>query len=226
VREAMRQEDLIVSIKRAVTDGRREEVLAATRSVLAEGMSPREVIEAALVPAIDEVGRMYVAEELFLPEMMESAETFQAAMEVLQPLIEAGGGAVACVGTVVLGTVRGDIHSIGKDILALLLRTAGFSVHDLGVDVAPFDFVSKAQAVGADIIACSALLTTTLTAQRDVVEVLADEGRREDYKVMVGGGATSREWADSIGADGWAATAYGAVEMARRLSAAAGYVAD
>ena len=184
---------------------------------MAAGIGPREIIDDALVPAMDEVGRLFLADELFLPEMMQSAVAFERAMSLLEPALEASGQSVVKAGVVVLGTVRGDIHSIGKNILGLLLRIAGFSVHDLGVDVAPFDFVSKAEEVDADIIACSALLTTTLSGQKDVIDVLAGSGKRGAYKVIVGGGATTAEWAEAIGADGFSATAYEAVEMAKQL---------
>ncbi len=187
------------------------------RESLAAGIGPREIIDDALVPAMDEVGRLFLADELFLPEMMQSAVAFERAMSLLEPALEASGQSVVKAGVVVLGTVRGDIHSIGKNILGLLLRIAGFSVHDLGVDVAPFDFVSKAEEVDADIIACSALLTTTLSGQKDVIDVLAGSGKRGAYKVIVGGGATTAEWAEAIGADGFSATAYEAVEMAKQL---------
>ena len=120
-------------------------------------------------------------------------------------------------GIVVLGTVKGDLHSIGKNILKLLLETSGFEVYDLGVDVDPFAFIRKAEEVNADIIALSALLTTTLVGQKDVIEVLEEQGKRAAYKVMVGGGAVTQEWADSIQADGYAENAYGAVEKATIL---------
>lgn len=203
--------------RRAVIAGDAEAVETCVRESLAAGIGPREIIDDALVPAMDEVGRLFLADELFLPEMMQSAVAFERAMSLLEPALEASGQSVVKAGVVVLGTVRGDIHSIGKNILGLLLRIAGFSVHDLGVDVAPFDFVSKAEEVDADIIACSALLTTTLSGQKDVIDVLAGSGKRGAYKVIVGGGATTAEWAEAIGADGFSATAYEAVEMAKQL---------
>ena len=116
-----------------------------------------------------------------------------------------------------MGKVKGDLHSIGKNILKLLFETSGYDVHDLGIDVDLFKFVDKANEVNADIIAMSALLTTTLIGQRDVIDALKDQGTRDKFKVMVGGGATTQEWADTIGADGWAANAYDAVKIAGEL---------
>jgi methanogenic corrinoid protein MtbC1 len=148
---------------------------------------------------------------------MQAALAFQAAMVVLEPKIKESGGADAKKGKIVLGTVKGDLHSIGKNILKLLYETSGFEVWDLGIDVDLFQFVDKAKEVDADIIAISALLTTTLIGQRDVIEALKDQGNRERFKVIVGGGATTKEWADTIGADGWAASAYEAVTLSAKL---------
>ena len=136
---------------------------------------------------------------------MQAALAFQAAMGVLEPKIKESGEQGEKKGKIVLGTVKGDLHSIGKNILKLLFETSGYEVWDLGIDVDLFKFVDKAKEVDADIIAMSALLTTTLIGQRDVIEALKDQGTRDKYKVIIGGGATTKEWADQIGADGWAA---------------------
>ena len=148
---------------------------------------------------------------------MQAALAFQAAMGILEPKIKEAGGAGEKKGTIVLGTVKGDLHSIGKNILKLLFETSGFEVYDLGIDVDLFKFVDKAKEVNADIIAMSALLTTTLIGQKDVIDALRDQGARDKYKVIIGGGATTQEWADTIGADGWSGSAYDAVNLATRL---------
>ena len=136
-------------------------------------------------------------------------------MDLLRPKIQEQGVGVEKKGTVVIGTVKGDQHYIGKDIVKLLMETAGFEVHDLGVDVDPFAFIVKADEVNADIIALSALLTTTLVGQKDIIEALEGQGKRDKFKVIVGGGAVTQSWSEEIGADGYAENAYGAVGLAR-----------
>ena len=181
--------------------------------------TPRPSIDQGLLPGLTVIGEQFECEDIFLPELMQAALAFQAAMGVLEPKIKEAGGSGPKKGTIVIGTVKGDLHSIGKNILKLLFETSGFEVHDLGIDVDLFKFVDKAKEVDADIIAISALLTTTLIGQRDVIDALKDQGTRDKYMVMVGGGATTEEWADSIGADGWAASAYEAVVKASALVA-------
>jgi len=184
---------------------------------LEAGISPLEIIENGMLPGLKTIGEQFECEEIFLPELMQSAMIFQEAMNILQPEIEKAGAMLKKKGVVVLGTVKGDLHSIGKNILKLLMEISGFDVHDLGVDVDPFAFIRKADEVNADIIALSALLTTTLVGQKDVIEALEEQGRRDKYKVMVGGGAATQAWADKIKADGYAENAYGAVEKATTL---------
>jgi corrinoid protein of di/trimethylamine methyltransferase len=204
-------------LKQAIVDQDQDGVLASVDKALADGMSAQEVIDQGLLPGLNVIGQQFEDEEIFLPELMQSALAFQAAMVVLEPLIKEAGGSGPKKGIVVLGTVKGDLHSIGKNILKLLFETSGYEVHDLGIDVDLFKFVDKANEVSADIIAMSALLTTTLIGQRDVIDALKDQGTRDKFKIMVGGGATTEEWAASIGADGWAANAYDAVTLASKL---------
>ena len=213
----MGNEAMHEQLKQAIVDQDEEAVLAAVDKALADGMPATEVIDQGLLPGLNVIGQQFEDEEIFLPELMQAALAFQAAMGVLEPLIKEAGGAGAKKGTVVMGTVKGDLHSIGKNILKLLFETSGYDVHDLGIDVDLFKFVDKANEVDADVIAMSALLTTTLIGQRDVIDALKDQGTRDKFKVMVGGGATTQEWADSIGADGWAANAYDAVKIAGEL---------
>jgi corrinoid protein of di/trimethylamine methyltransferase len=210
----MEKEERLDKLRSAMTDLERENVTAYTKGAVEEGIEPLEIIDRGLLPGLTAVGRQFENEEIFLPELMISAMLFQNAMAILQPLIKAAGGAARKKGTVVMGTVKGDMHYIGKNILRLLLEISGFEVHDLGVDVDPLKFVRTAREVNADIIALSALLTTTLVGQRDVIEALTGQGLREKFKVMVGGGAVTRQWAEQIGADGYGETAYAAVELA------------
>ena len=210
----MEKEKRLEQLKQAIVELQREKVTAYTLEALDEGLEPLEIIDRGLLPGLTAVGKQFENEEIFLPELMMSAILFQNAMTILQPRIKAMGGAARKKGVVVMGTVKGDMHYIGKNILRLLFEISGFEVHDLGVDVDPLKFVRTAREVQADIIALSALLTTTLIGQRDVIEALQGQGIREQFRVMVGGGAVTKSWAEQIGADGYAETAYAAVEMA------------
>ena len=210
----MEKEKRLEQLKQAIVELQKEKVTADTLEALDEGLEPLEIIDRGLLPGLTAVGKQFENEEIFLPELMMSAILFQNAMAILQPRIKAMGGAARKKGVVVMGTVKGDMHYIGKNILRLLFEISGFEVHDLGVDVDPLKFVGKAREVQANIIALSALLTTTLIGQRDVIEALQGQGIREQFRVMVGGGAVTKSWAERIGADGYAETAYAAVEMA------------
>lgn len=178
-------------------------------------IDPLKAVEEGLVKGLDIIGEKYENDEIFLPELMMAANTFQTAMQILEPKISEKGQERAKKGIIVLGTVKGDIHKIGKDIVTLLFRTAGYEVHDLGEDVDLFTFIENAKKVNADAIGLSALLTSTLSGQKDVIDALTQEGMRDKYIIMVGGGATTPEWAETIGADLFAESAQAAV---RRLT--------
>ena len=211
----MDQHELLDDLKKAMVALDQEEVVSKTTMSLAQGVSPLEIIQNGLMPGLNEIGELFENEEIFLPELMKSAKVFQGAMDLLRPKIQEQGGEVEKKGTIVIGTVKGDMHYIGKDIVKLLMETAGFEVHDLGVDVDPFAFIVKADEVNADIIALSALLTTTLVGQKDIIEALEGQGKRNKFKVIVGGGAVTQDWSDEIGADGYAENAYGAIRLAK-----------
>ena len=210
----MEKMELFEGLRDAMVSLEKEKVLRLTKKALEMDLEPLEVIDQGLLPGLTEIGKQFENEEVFLPELMLSAMVFQNAMAILQPRIQALGANARKRGTVVIGTVKGDMHYIGKNIVRLLLEINGFEVHDLGVDVDPLKFVQKAREVQADIIALSALLTTTLVGQRDVIEALQGQGVRDRFKVMVGGGAVTKKWSEEIKADGYAETAYAAVEMA------------
>jgi len=215
----MADTEIFAKLKQAVIDQDEDAVLAAVDEALAAGVDAKAVIDEGLLPGLNVIGEQFECEDIFLPELMQAALAFQSAMTVLEPKIKESGSAGPKKGKVVLGTVKGDLHSIGKNILKLLYETSGFEVWDLGIDVDLFKFLDKAKEVDADIIAMSALLTTTLVGQKDLIEALRDQGTREKYKVLIGGGATTKEWADTIGADGWAASAYEAVTLSSTLVA-------
>jgi corrinoid protein of di/trimethylamine methyltransferase len=180
---------------------------------LDHGLSPRTLLDDGLVAGIREVGEMFRRGEAFLPEMMLAAEAWQAGMDVLEPLM-AGEPKAEAKGKVVIGTVKGDIHSLGKNIVATMLKTAGFDVIDLGVDVPPSRFVTAAIDSRATVIAACALMTTTMPQQKEVIEHLVASGRRSDFFVMVGGASATAAWAAEIKADGYGETAADAVSLA------------
>lgn len=209
---------LIEELQRTVVDGDRERARKAAQEVLKAGIAPLEAVEYGLSQGLRIIGDRFGRLEVFLPELIMASNAFSSAMEVLEPAIMAKGQQRKSPGTVVIGTVKGDIHRIGKDIVAMLLKAAGFEVHDLGVDVPYPAFLREAAQVKADIIAMSSLLTSTMPEQRDLITLLTERGERDKYAVMVGGGPVTQEWADQIGADAYGKTAAEAVELALRLT--------
>jgi len=207
---------VLKELKRAVLEGDEERAAELTRSVLEEGIEPARILNEGLVPAMDVVGREYEEGERYIPEMLISAEAMKAAMEVLRPkLVETGAKPR---GKVVIGTVEGDLHDIGKNLVAMMLEGAGFEVIDLGTEVTAEQFVQAVEEHNPDIVGMSALLTTTMVHMPEVIEALKKAGLRDDkVKVIVGGAPITQEYADKIGADGYAPDAASAVELAKRL---------
>ncbi len=203
-----------------VVAGRKDETLAATRDALAGGVEPLAIIDHGLVPGIREVGDRFQCGEYFLPNLIASARAMGAAMTLLEPELRARQQSMTRLGTVVIGTVKGDIHEIGKSLVATMLSANGFTVHDLGVDVPPERFLAAVREHHANLVGMSALLTTTMGNQRKVIEMLRAEGLRESVKVMVGGAPVTEPWARDIGADGYAEDAIGAVALAKTLAGA------
>lgn len=210
-------EELFKNMAQAVIDGDDEAAEALARQALDGGVDPLEAINKGLTPGMDVVGELYATGEYFLPDLILGGEAMKAALAVLEPALAAAGQERQVLGTVVLGTVQGDIHEIGKSLVGSMLSANGFRVHDLGIDVEAEEFVVRAREYGADIVALSALLTTTMLHQRDVIEHLSEAGLREQVKVMVGGSPVTQAWADQIGADGFAEDAANAVTVAKRL---------
>jgi corrinoid protein of di/trimethylamine methyltransferase len=201
--------------RQAIIDGDAERSEALARLTLEKKMDVLEVIEKGFVEGIREVGRLWEEGELFLPELVIGADAMKKAMDVLQPSLEGGKGGKDSLGHVVIGTIEGDIHDIGKTLVATMLSANGFEVTDLGADVPVAKFVETAADKGADWIAVSALLTTTMPGQRKVIEQLKAKSLRSEVKVMVGGAPCSAEWASEIGADGYAGDAVAAVALAK-----------
>ncbi len=189
---------------------------ATTRKGIDLGMDPLLMIEKGLTPGIRQIGESYERGDIFLPEMFLSAEAVQTAIKLLQTRFDMRNQAKKA--TVVLGTVKGDIHDIGKNIVKSLLEVNGYQVIDLGKDVSITKFMDEAERAGATIIGMSGLLTTSLPIMRDLIQTLREEGLRDQYKVIIGGGPTSQEFADRIGADGYADLAYGAVLLCDQLT--------
>jgi corrinoid protein of di/trimethylamine methyltransferase len=211
--------ELLAQITASLVDGDPDATLDGTRKALAAGIEPLAIIEGGLVPGMRIVGDKYASGEYFLPNLIVSASGMKQAMAVLAPELAARRQEVKSAGTVVIGTVRGDIHEIGKSLVATMLAANGFEVHDLGVDVPIDAFVERVKDTGANLVGLSALLTTTMHGQKGVIDALSKAGLRQQVKVMVGGAPVSRKWADDIGADGWAQDAVAAVDLATRLSA-------
>jgi len=204
------------AMRAAVVAGSAEQARELAEQAVAEGADLLEAIEHGFGAGIREVGELWEAGDYFLPELVQGAMAMQAAMAVILPALAAGPGAPAPRGRVVIGSVQGDLHDIGKSLVAVLLAAHGFEVHDLGTDVPVAAFVAKAREVGADVLAASALLTTTMQAQRELVLAVQAAGFERPPRVLVGGAPTSARWASEIGA-AYAENALRAVAVAREL---------
>lgn len=204
-------------VSQAVIDGDEELVVSLAKEGLDAGLKPLDIIRQGLTPGMDVVGDRFGCGEYFLPHLVMAGNTMKSALAVLEPALQAAGDTRETLGTVVIGTVAGDIHEIGKSLVGTMLTANGFVVHDLGVDVPIQRFVDKVAETEATIVGLSALLTTTMRHQQAVITELTEAGLRDRVKVLIGGAPVTSEWADDIGADGYAEDAIGAVKLARRL---------
>ncbi len=202
----------------AVLDGNAKAAKAVTEKALADGVDPQVLVSKYMIPAMDEAGRRFECNEFFVPELLIAARAMKASLEMIRPLLAAQG--VEPVGRVVIGTVKGDLHDIGKNLVAAMLEGGGFEVCDLGVDVPPDKFVAMVKEKKATLVALSALLTTTMPHMKDTVKALEQAGVRDQIKIMIGGAPVTQKYADEIGADGYSENAAGAVSLARKLIAA------
>ena len=186
-----------------------------TQKLLDENVSPVEILNEGLVPGMDVVGRKFKANEMYIPEVLIAARAMHAAMDILKPLLTETGAPTK--GTVILGTVQGDLHDIGKNLVGMMLEGAGFTVVDVGIDVPAEKFVEELKNKKAQLVGLSALLTTTMPAMKDVIEAIRATSETKNTRVMVGGAPLTQEYADSIGADGYAPDASSAVDLAKQL---------
>jgi 5-methyltetrahydrofolate--homocysteine methyltransferase len=203
----------------AVLNGDAKKARAATEAELASGVAPMTVISESMVPAMDEVGRLFQEEEYFVPELLLSGRAMKSALEILHPLLVGLGQKLAT--KVVIGTVKGDLHDIGKNIVASMLEGSGFEVIDLGTDVAPEKFVAAVEELKPQIVCMSALLTVTMPAMRTTIDALRTAGLRTKVKILIGGAPVTSQYANEIGADGYSESASGAVGLVRNLVAGA-----
>jgi len=198
----------------ALIRGDRETVAKLTKEAVDEEVAPKQILDDGLVAGMNVVGAKFKANEFYVPEVLIAARAMHAGMDILKPLLAASD--VEPTGVVAIGTVKGDLHDIGKNLVAMMLEGAGFEIRDLGVDVAAETFVEEVKG-GAQIVALSALLTTTMPSMADVINAATEAGIRGDVKVMIGGAPVTQNYADEIGADGYAPDAASAVDKAREL---------
>jgi corrinoid protein of di/trimethylamine methyltransferase len=199
----------------AIVKGDLDLSVQTTKSAIAEGVDPQKIISDFMIPAMDKIGKMFEDCDVFVPELLMAARAMKGSLQILQPLLTARGA--ESKGKVLIGTVQGDLHDIGKNIVGSMLEGAGFQVINLGNDVTPQKFVDGIKAHEPQIIAMSALLTTTMTAMETIIKAICDAGLRDKVKIMIGGAPVSSQFSERIGADGYSDNANGAVKLARSL---------
>ncbi|MEN8241609.1 MAG: corrinoid protein [Chloroflexota bacterium] len=209
-------DEYLKTVFQAVLEGDMGGVTEGVQNALDAGIVPADLLHKAMIPAMGEVGRLFEEGEFFVPEMLIAARSMKAGLEILKPLLVDSG--IEPVGTVAIGTVKGDLHDIGKNLVAIMLEGAGFEIMDLGTDAGPEKFVEAAQN-GVDIIGLSALLTTTMPGMEGTVKAIQDAGLRDRVKIIIGGAPVTSEYAKQIGADGYALDASQAVTLAKSFLA-------
>jgi 5-methyltetrahydrofolate--homocysteine methyltransferase len=207
--------EILEKISTVVIEGDLDEIEDLTEDALDDGLSAEEILNKGLMPGMDYVGVEFRAGNMFVPEVLRSAKTMQTSMDILKPLLVESG--VPMVGKVLLGTVKGDLHDIGKNLVGMMCEGAGFEVKDIGKDVAPEDFVGAVKEYEPDIVGMSALLTTTMRAMESTIKVLEEAGVRDKVKIMIGGAPVTQAFSDQIGADGYASNAAAAAELAKKF---------
>jgi 5-methyltetrahydrofolate--homocysteine methyltransferase len=207
--------EILEQISTAIIEGDLDEIVDLTEDALDEELSAEEILNGGLMAGMDYVGVEFRAGNMFVPEVLRSARAMQMSMDILKPLLAEGG--VQMLGKVLLGTVKGDLHDIGKNLVAMMCEGAGFEVRDLGKDIAPEAFVEAVKEYNPDVLGMSALLTTTMRSMEGTIKVLEEAGVRDTVKVMIGGAPVTQAFADQIGADGYASNAASAAELAKKL---------
>jgi methylmalonyl-CoA mutase cobalamin-binding domain/chain len=215
----MDEKDIFAGLRAAVVDGDEEEAARFAQEAINAELAPLELIRNAITPAMDDVGAAFEEGDAYLPELMLAGDASRAALDLIIPLISAEDQEEAAKGTVVIGTIFGDAHDIGKNIVIAIMAAYGMKVIDLGVNVAVKDYIEAARVNDADIIAISSLITTSLPYQRELIRNLTDRGARENYFVIVGGGPVTPEWTAEIGADGYGRDAKDAALLCQKLVA-------
>jgi len=207
----------LTALYTAVLEGNASQAKALTQAALDSGVDPQEILDKSMIPAMDEVGRLFEINEYFVPELLIAARAMKGGLEIIRPKLAAQGS--KSQGKVAVGTVRGDLHDIGKNLVAAMLEGGGFEVLDLGVDVPAEKFIEAVTKDGAQIVAMSALLTTTMPGMKTTIDAIREAGIRSKVKIMIGGAPITQPYADEIGADGFSDNASGAVRLARQLVA-------
>jgi len=213
----MEKEQIFDNLATAIVDGDEDLAIENAQAALEMQLDTLETVENGLSKGMDEIGEQFGNGEVFLPELLMAANAFKAAMELLKPELAAQNMQTVQRGTVLIGTVKGDVHNIGKDIVSTVLETKGFEVVDMGVDNDTLSIIQEAKKAQADVIALSCLMTTTMPAQREFIEILEEMNLREKYFVVVGGGPVTQEWADEIKADGYGKSAVEAPQLVQDL---------
>ena len=212
----MADKDILSELKQSILDFDEDAALELAQESLAQGIDPVEAV-GVLADGLNELGVKFERMEVFLPEIMLASDAFKNALSVLEPEIKKKNTEGKKAIPIVIGTVQGDIHQVGKDMVATFLATAGFEVYDLGVDVAPSRFLEEAKRLGAKVIAAASLMSTTRPVQKDLIDFLEAKGVRDQFIVLVGGGVVTQKWADQIAADGYGQDAIATVNLAKRL---------
>ena len=213
----MEKTAILESMEKAILDGNTDLGRQGASDAIEQQMDPLEVVELGLSKGMEIVGDRFERGEAFLPELIRAADTFKAAMEILKPEIEAQKKQMIKTGTVLIATVKGDLHDIGKNIVATVLETNGFTVVDLGIDISALQIIEEAAKAKVDVIALSCLMSTTMPNLSGVIDALKEMNVREQYRVIVGGGPLTQKWADEIGADGYGSNAVEAVALVKGL---------
>ena len=213
----MDKQEILENLNTAIINGDQQSARENAQKAIDEGLDPLEAVDDGLSKGMEIVGAKFEKGDVFLPELLMAADTFNAAMEILNPLIEANKQKTSKLGTILLATVKGDQHNIGKNIVATVLETNGFEVVDIGIDQSTLNIIEAAQNHKVDFIGLSSVMTTTMPYQKEVIDTLMEMSLREKFFVLVGGGPVSQQWADEIGADAYGENAAEAVKLVKKM---------